>query len=92
MCTSIHLLSPPCECLVILYESNGPEVCYTSSCGPLSPRLQTARNARPRKPPAKRKPMTNHKNSDLASQLGDLALDTRVQLRDLTSRPELNGR
>ena len=36
--------------------------------------------------------MTNHKNSDLASQLGDLALDTRVQLRDLTSRPELNGR
>ena len=37
-------------------------------------------------------PMTNHKNPDLASQLGDLALDTRVQLRDLTSRPELNGR
>ena len=36
--------------------------------------------------------MTNHKNPDLASQLGDLALDTRVQLRDLTSRPELNGR
>jgi len=38
------------------------------------------------------KPMTNHKHPDLASQLGDLALDTRVQLRDLTSRPELNGR
>ena len=36
--------------------------------------------------------MTNHKHPDLASQLGDLALDTRVQLRDLTSRPELNGR
>ena len=43
-------------------------------------------------PVADAKPMTSRKHPDLASQLGDLALDTRVQLRDLTSRPELNGR
>jgi len=30
--------------------------------------------------------------ADLAAQLGDLALNARVQIHDLDSRPDLNGR
>ena len=92
MCTSVHLSVSALRVFsypLRIKRTRGP--LHLTGCGPISPRLQTARNARPPKPPAN-KPMTNHKNSDLASQLGDLALDTRVQLRDLTSRPELNGR
>ena len=49
MCTSVHLSVSALR--VFSYESIGPSSRIT--CGQISPRLQTARNARPRKPPAK---------------------------------------
>ena len=47
-------LSPPCACLVILYESNEPGVGHTCcTCGLISPRLQTASKARAQLSPDK---------------------------------------
>ena len=91
MCTSVHLSVSALRVFSHPLRINwrrGPLVFHVwADIPPVADRR--AATARPRSPP---KPMTNHKHPDLASQLGDLALDTRVQLRDLTSRPELNGR
>ena len=89
MCTSFHLSVAG---LPFSYPMKARrKLCSDVQGGQISPLLQKRRKACDTRKPAQ-EDMTNHKNPDLAAQLGDLALDTRVQLRDLASRPELNGR
>ena len=70
---------PEPRCIPALLRYAAPHVSET---------LAVPHRSAGQQPPWRVMPIT----ADLAAQLGDLALNARVQIHDLAHRPDLNGR